>query len=167
MKTAAETLSLCRKMYGDQETLDALAAANGNPQEANRALRRELQRKTRATARADRQARRSNQPIYTGPVEIGSTLRSLIDSGRAVKSAMSGKWLSRATFHGQTLTGLPTEMYNPDPGANHVCLYDRRADQRPACAEIVFTGQEYRVHLYRRSPLDTRQPVTLDITEAA
>jgi hypothetical protein len=161
-RTDAETLTMCRKMYGDAATLDALVAANGNAREANRTLRRELQRSLRAAKRAKRHATRTNDVIYNGPVFIGPTLRSLIDAGREVKCEMGGGKRIRATFAG-ALTGLP----DSDSG-NHIVLYDaRRIGAGESTAEILWTGQDYRVHIRRRSSLDTRQVITLDIAEAA
>lgn len=159
-RPAADTIAICRKMYGDQATLDALAAANGDAREANRTLRRELQHTIRAAKRAERKARRTDDVLYSGPVEIGPALRAVIDDGREVKCEMGGGKRIRATFQG-TLTGLPTEMYDSD-GGNHIVLYDPRIGTGQATAEVVWTGSDYRIHIWKRSLLDTRPPITIE-----
>ena len=168
-RTDADTLAMCRKMYGDTATLDALAAANGNTRDANRVLRRELQRETRAKKRAERHERRTDQILYNGPVEIGPRLRAVIDGGREVKCEMGGGKRIRATFQG-ALTGLPAAC-GPE-GGNHIVLYDARRigpnysyvgePRHGETAEILWTGQDYRLHIRRRSPLDGRPPITIE-----
>ena len=169
-RTDADTLAMCRKMYGDTATLDALAAANGNTRDANRVLRRELQRDTRAKKRAERHERRTDQILYNGPVEIGPRLRAVIDGGREVKCEMGGGRRIRATFQG-ALTGLPADDYDSD-GGNHIVLYDARRigpdysyigePRHGETAEILWTGQDYRLHIRRRSPSDARPPITIE-----
>ena len=169
-RPAADTIAMCRKMYGDTATLDALAAANGDAREANRTLRRELQRSLRAAKRAERRAKRTDEVLYNGPVEIGPRLRAVIDGGREVKCEMGGGRRIRATYQGLITTPdgtetAPNEAAGYGPG-NIIVLYDPRIGTKQATAEVVWTGSDYRIHIWRRSPLDTRSALPLDISDA-
>ena len=165
----AKRLTYMRRTYGDAETLDAITAASGDVQAAYRSLRAQRQSQARAAKRADRRARRADQVIYEGPIEIGPRLRAVIDGGREVKCEMGDGRRIRSTFVG-ALTGLPTDDYDSD-GGNHVVLYDPRIGDGWApgaiTGEVLWTGADYRIHLWRKSPMDLRTPITLEITDAA
>jgi len=166
-RTDSERLEGLRKWYGEEAVTACLLEKGGDITEVNRTLRRERQRTLRAGKRAARRDARSNDLLYSGPITIGDALLGIISRGREVKCKMGGKSRIRATFQGY-LTGLPEDLYDGGPGGggHHVVLYDPRVGETGAAsAEVLWTGQEYRLHGWRRSPLDPRPPVALDAME--
>lgn len=110
-------------------------------------------RKRRQTER--RAARVGEKTLFSGPVEIGCELRTLIVGAREVKSKMSRRMLLRTTCRASL---------GEYGSGNIVVLYDKRALCGAEHAEIIRTNRgDLRVHIRLRSPLDGRVSTPLDV----
>lgn len=112
------------------------AAEHKDEMRAARKVRKIQKRQTEQGRR--KEARMGSTVLYRGPVSITTML-----DGRRVKSAMSGRVLERQTMQGAITSPVVSRR------ANVVVLVDPRATLSPMIAEIVDTGSDIRVHLFR------------------
>lgn len=110
----------------------------------------------RQRQQAKRKAEREGQQIlFSGPVEIGTELRTLIVEAREVKSKMSRRILLRTTCRASL---------GEYGSGNIVILYDKRASCAREHAEIIRTNRgDLRIHIRRASPMDTRPSIPLEV----
>ena len=112
------------------------ATEHKDKMKAARKVRKVEKRQTEQGRR--KEARMGSAVLYRGPVSIATIL-----DGRRVKSAMSGRVLERQTLQGSITSPVVTRR------ANVVVLVDPRAISSPMIAEILDTGSDIRVHLFR------------------
>jgi fructoselysine-6-P-deglycase FrlB-like protein len=96
--------------------------------------------------------------LWQGPVTLGAGLASAFGLSRIVKAEMSGKRLHRT----HTNAGIHGPVEIP-PNMLCVLLMDARAEGPQYEAEVLFTGQDYRLHLWKMGAGDTREPQVIDI----
>ena len=101
---------------------------------------RKLQTRQAEQARR-KEARMGSTGLYIGPVKMAPMGR-----GKSVRAVMSGHWYTRETTYGRlSLNGLAITGQR-----NIVVLRDARvADAAVVIAEIIDTGKDIRVHLFR------------------
>lgn len=129
----------------------------------NPADRRIIRRDARRKKRAERQAQRqpiiaSNQRAFSGRVEIGEELNALVATAKEVVTS-HGRYARRATFSG-ALT-CDDHIYR----GHFVILRDARSFFKETCAEIVWTGKDWRLHIWRASRGNDQISVPLDIVQ--
>ena len=140
-----------------------------NPND-QRVMRREHKRIRRQEKRAERQSViGANQRAFSGRVELGTALRDLIEAGKHVVTQHNHKAL-RAQFSGSIRCG--EHQYR----GHFVVLADARAGLVDAlgqwrmadesCAEVIWTGTDWRVHIWRASPQNAQTPTTLECSDA-
>lgn len=160
-ETTTKTITRMRQYFGDQQALDALDEHNGDIISAWRSCARERQRTRRAAKAEIRRAERTTMRLWQGPVTLGSGLASAFGLSRIVKAEMSGKRLHRT----HTNAGIYGPVKIP-PNTLCVLLLDARAKGPQYEAEVLFTGQDYRLHLWKMGAGDTREPQVIEIGTA-
>lgn len=127
-----------------------------NPDD-RREMRREHRKIRAAEKRIERRAEiAANQRAFSGRAEIGRALTAMISGGKPVVTTHRHEAL-RTTFSGTLTCG--EHAYR----GHFVVLMDRRAEPGHQCAEIVWTGKDWRVHIWRASRENQQVPVVMDI----
>ena len=131
---------------------------NWSDPDQRRQLRREHQRVRRQEKRAERQVViGQNQRAFSGRVEILTNLHDLIMHEGRVVVTTHGRQAWRTQFTGTLQCG--DHQYR----GHFIVLFDRRAASTDECAEIIWTGSDWRVHIWRASPNNQQEPVALEV----
>lgn len=148
-------------VWKDQGEVAPPSALDWNNPEDRRIMRREHQRNRNTEKRAERRtAIAANQRAFSGRVEIGPQLRALIDYADTAKDVVTShhRHARRGTFTGTVICG--EHAYR----GHFVVLQDARSNEA-ACAEIVWTGKDWRIHVWRASTANEQQPVLIDVRD--
>ncbi len=163
--SACRTVENMQKHYGDTAVLDAVADT-GSIEGAYRLLRREQQRAKRAHRAKQRRNARANQILFRSAVIVDESLVSALANGRDVHTQYNRRMI-RATM--QRVVRLAGVEYGHSHN-NTILLWDLRAGVPLAGAvvsvEMIWTGSDYRLHFWRRSATDPREPVALAIGQS-
>lgn len=142
------------------ESAQTVTPAQWAGSEARKQYFRTKQQQRRTAKAAKRRTEiATNQRAFSGRVAIGDTLATLIVSGKPVETSHRRSAL-RAQFTGTLTCG--DRSYT----GHFVVLLDQRSrynESERRCAEIVWTGSDWRVHIWRASPGNEQDSLALEI----